>query len=184
MKNKNSSSKLSWIQYCWLFVSLLLFAGCIFGLFHKSDNILTIARPLGAVMFLAGFINLFVCYKKSCIIHGSRWLMTDGLTALLLSFFPLFNQMIIPIMIPFFFGFWELFSGVLKVMDSYELKSEKISCWIGFAIIGYVELISGTFSMIKPIDEAVGFNSLISVIFFIQSIGFMLKAIMYKNIIK
>lgn len=183
MKNNAAKIKLSWVQYCWIFISHLLFAGCIFGFAHRSSNILTITRPLGAIMFLTGSINLFVCIKKRYIICGSRWLMTDGLTAILLSFFPLFNQIIIPVLIPFFFGIWELFSGILKVMDAYELKSESINCWVGFAIIGYVELISGTFSMIKPIDEAVGYNSVISFILFIQCFGYLLKAIMYKNLI-
>ena len=181
---KVSFKKLSWVQCCWLIISFLLLFGCIFEMIHNHDDILTLARPLGAIMFLAGAINLFVCYRKSSIIHGSRWLVADGLTALLLSFFPLFNQIIYPMMIPFFFGVWELFSGILKVMDSKELKSENISCWIGFAVIGYVELISGTFSMIKPIDDAVGFNNLIGMIFFVQSIGFLLKAIMYKDLVK
>ncbi len=183
MKNVKTANRIYWVQICWIIISVLLFTGCIFGYVHKSDNVLTIARPLGAIMFLAGSINLFVCYKKSHTIRGSKWLMTDGLTAILLSFFPLFNQVIIPVMIPFFFGFWELFSGILKVMDSYEIKSEGVNCWIGFAIIGYVELVSGTFSMIKPFDEAVGYNSVICIIFLIQSISFILKAIMYKSLI-
>ncbi len=181
MKNFNIK-KLSWVQWCWLFISFLLFLGCVYETIHNHDDIFTLARPLGAIMFTAGAINLFVCYKKSYSIHGSKWLVADGLTALLLSFFPLFNQMIYPVMIPFFFGFWELFSGILKVMDSNELKLEKIKCWIGFAVIGYIELVSGTLAMIKPIDEALGVNSLIGMIFLIQSIGFLLKAIMFNNI--
>ena len=172
--------KISWVQVCWLFISILLLFGCIYEIIHNNDNIFSLARPLGAVMFLTGVVHLFICYMKSYCIHGSRWLVADGLTALLLSFFPLFNQIIYPVMIPFFFGFWELFSGILKVMDSKELKDENIKCWVGFAVIGYIELFSGTFSMIKPIDEAVGVNSIIGIIFLIQSIGFSLKSIMYK----
>ena len=176
--------KISLTQIIWIIISLMLLFGFVYELFHSHDNIFTLARPLGAVMFLSGSLNLMVCYIKSDKIHGSRWLVADGLTALLLSFFPLFNQVIYPIMIPFFFAFWELFSGVLKVMDSKELKDDGIKCWIGFSIIGFLELFSGTFSMIKPIDEAVGVNSVIGIIFLIQSIGFLLKAVMYKYIVK
>lgn len=174
--------KLAFIQKCWILVAALLLTGFIYESLHNHDNIFTLARPLGLIMFLAGFINLIACYKSNDKIHGSSWLIADGLTALLLSFFLLFNQMIYPVMIPFFFGFWELFSGILKVMDSHHLHSEKIKCWIGFAVIGYTELISGTVSMIKPIDEAVGFNNLIGLIFLIQCVSFILKVAMYKNI--
>jgi len=174
----------SWVQGCWLAIGLVLLCGGIFAFTYPHFDLVTMSHPLGFVMLLAGCINIFVCYKKSRIIHGSRWLIADGLTAILLSLFPLFNQMISPVMIPLFFGAWELFSGILKTLDSTELRSEKIECWKGFVVIGLIELISGTLSMVKPIDDFVGINNVIAIIFVVQSCGFILKTIMYKNLIK
>ena len=62
-------------------------------------------------------------------------------------------------------------------------KAEKLRCWMGFAFIGAVELLSGGMSMIKPIDDLVGINKVIAIIFFVQSAGFFLKALMAKDII-
>jgi uncharacterized membrane protein HdeD (DUF308 family) len=171
------------VQVVWVINSVLLLAGFIYEISHSGDNIFTLARPLGTIMFLSGLLNLIVCYIKKNIIIGSHWLIADGLTALLLSFFPLFNQLLHPVTVPFFFSFWELFSGILKFMDSRELKDDKIKCWYLFAIIGYTEVISGTLAMIKPIDEAVGASNVIGIIFFVQSVGFILKSIMYKYLI-
>ncbi len=174
----------SWVQACWIVIAINLLCGAIFAFVSHDMDLVALAEPLGFVMLLAGIINIFVCFCKSRIIHGSRWLIADGLTAILLSLFPLFNQMILPVMIPLFFGAWELFSGILKVLDSTELKTEKIECWIGFAFIGFVELLSGTLSMVKPIDDLVGINTVIATIFLVQSCGFFLKATMYKYLIK
>ncbi|MBE7031841.1 MAG: hypothetical protein E7401_02640 [Ruminococcaceae bacterium] len=184
MRNKANSgkSKFSWVQGCWLVVSLLLFCGGIFAVTRHESNLVILANPLGGIMFLTGAINILVCDIKNHDIHGARWLIADGVTALLLSLFPLFNQMVWPIMIPFFFGMWELFSGILKVMDASELKNEKIHCWKAFAVIGWIELMSGTASLIKPFDDLVGFNRVIGIIFLVQSCGFLLKTISYKDL--
>ncbi len=173
----------AWVRALWLVIGVLLFAGGIFAIFCHEENLVSAARPLGAIMLAAGVINFSVCEGKNRKLHGSHWLMADGLVAVFLSLYPLFNQMTQPLTIPFFFGVWELVSGILKLMDSAELKSEKLRCWSGFAFIGTIELVSGGISMIKPIDDLVGINKVIAIIFFVQSAGFFLKAAMAKYII-
>ena len=173
-------SKISWVQICWLVVSILLFCAGVFAHTRHEMSLVELSEPLGMAMLTAGAINIAVCLIKSHAIHGSRWLVADGVTAFLLSLFPLFNDMIVINMIPLFFGMWELFSGLLKFMDSMELKEERVHCWHMFAFIGAVELISGTLSLIKPIDDFVGINEVIAIIFFIQAVGFGLKTLMYR----
>lgn len=175
---------ISWIQICWIVVSVMLFGAGVFAHRGHGLNLVELSEPLGVVMLATGALNIVVCLAKSHVIHGARWLVADGVSAFLLSFFPLFNEMIMPFMIPLFFGMWELFSGLVKFMDSMELKEERISCWAGFAFIGAIELISGTLSLIKPIDDMVGINEVIAIIFFVQSVGFALKAAMYRHLIR
>ena len=177
-------TEFSGVQACWILIGITLFCGGLFSLYSYMGNMMTAARPLGIVMMLAGVINVLVCLWKSHVIHGSLWLVADGVCAILLSIFPLYNRMVSPVMIPFFFCMWELFSGILKVMDSFELKEEKIKCWIGFLLIGWLELASGTASLIKPFDDLIGMNKVIAMIFFVQGCGFMLKATMYKYLTK
>ena len=173
----------AWVRALWLVIALLLLAGGIFSVTRHEENLVSASRILGGIMFAAGFLNFSVCEGKNRKLHGAHWLMADGLVAVFLSLFPLFNQMTQPLVIPFFFGVWELVSGILKIMDSAELKAEKLRCWMGFAFIGAVELLSGGMSMIKPIDDLVGINKVIAIIFFVQSAGFFLKALMAKDII-
>ena len=173
----------AWVRALWLVIGVLLFAGGILAIFCHEENLVSAARPLGAIMLAAGVINFSVCEGKNRKLHGSHWLMADGLVAVFLSLYPLFNQMTQPLTIPFFFGVWELVSGILKLMDSAELKSEKLRCWSGFAFIGTIELVSCGISIIKQIDDLVGINKVIAIIFFVQSAGFFLKAAMAKYII-
>ncbi len=184
MERKFGFFRLSLSQLLWIIGGALLFAGGIVSLNSHSQNLVDTAFVLGIIMMLAGLCNVIIYCHKGKKIHGSHWLFADGLTTMHLAIFPVFNQMILPEMIPFFFGVWELFSGVLKVIDSAELKHEKIRCWQGFALIGFIELISGVASMIKPIDDLVGVNVVVAVILFVQCCGFFLKAYMYDDLIE
>jgi len=182
MKKLNKKPSLSYTQILWTAAGLFLFGGGLLALNSHSSNLIDMAVYLGLIMLLAGISNVIIYCTKGKVLHGSHWLFADGLSTMLLSLFPLFNQMILPVMIPFFFGVWELFSGVLKVIDSRELKKEKIKCWQGFSAIGFIELLSGAASMVKPVDDLVGINIVVAIILFVQGCGFILKAFMYSDL--
>lgn len=183
MKKRNNKPNISFTQILWTTAGLILFGGGLLALSSHSNNLIDIAEILGLIMMIAGLFNVIIYSHKGKQIHGSHWLFADGLATMLLSLFPLFNQMILPVMIPFFFGVWELFSGVLKVIDSRELKKERIKCWQGFSVIGLIELLSGAASMVKPVDDLVGTNIVVAIILFVQGCGFVLKAFMYSDLI-
>ncbi len=85
-------------------------------------------------------------------------------------------------MIPFFFGVWELFSGILKVVDAEELRSKKIRRWQWCTVIGSIELLSGVAALLKPIEEFMGMNVVIFVVLLIQSVSYVLKVCNYSNL--
>ncbi len=171
------------VQTCWVAAAVaLLLAG--FDVINLPDNqLLSVAEHLGIAMLFAGCTNLLVYIFNKKDIHGARWLLADGLTTALLSVFPLFNKMIIPVVIPIFFGIWELFLGVVKFIESTELKEEKIKGWQVFQFIGIFEIISGAASLLKPVDDYVGVNHVIAIIFFVQSIGYVFKMYFYHNLV-
>ena len=171
------------VQICWITAATaLLIAG--FDVVNVPDNdLLSVANHLGMAMMYAGFTNLMVYIFNKHEIHGSRWLLADGMTTALLSIFPLFNKMIIPVIIPIFFGIWELFLGVIKFIESTELKEEKIKGWHWFRLIGVIEILSGVAALIKPVEEYVGMNHVIAIILFIQCTGYIFKMIYYNNLI-
>ena len=179
-----TTKKSKFAPLCWALIAIVLLSAGVFAYVSSNRDLLHFSRVLGVAMLVAGVLNLCVCYIGHHTIHGVRWLEADAVTTMLLSIFPLFNDMIIPEVIPFFFGVWELFSGILKLSDTAELKHDGMSCWKGFAIISAIELLSGTMSLLKPIEIAVGFNHVIGIIFIVQSLGFILKSVMYKELVK
>lgn len=176
--------KLKWVQGLWVAAEVILLGSAAFTLFRGKEDLVTAAVPLGIAMLASGGIDIFIYRRNQKTMHGAHWLLAGGMSSALLSLFLLFNQMIEAPLIPFFFGMWELFSGILKVIDSRELKEEKISGWHWFAGIGTVEIISGIASLLKPVDEFMGMHIVVAIILFIQSSGYLFKILIYPRLLK
>ena len=172
------------IQFLWLFsCAILVFAGVF--VINKPDSVLyDISWELGLCMMIVGFVNIFIYLKNKWYLHGARWLLADGLITVLLSVFPILHNVILPQVVPVFFGIWELTLGVMKYIESIELCDEKIKGWYIFAFLGGFEIVSGVISLIEPLDHAIGHNLVISVIFFVQALGFIFKIGMYPRLVE
>lgn len=180
---KYFSHTFSWEQGSWLTAGIILLCSSFLALSPMADNLVAISHWFGLSMLLAGCANILVSCKRGNALHGSKWIFADGLSTALLSFFLLFNQMILPAMIPFFFGVWELFSGILKVIDAEELRNEKVRKWQWCMVIGSAELLSGVAALLKPVEEFMGMNVVIFAVLLIQSFSYVLKACNYSDLI-
>lgn len=180
----DGAEKFAWVQVCWMIAQIIFVGSGILAICNPGEKLVAVSGCLGLAMLMVGSINIVIYNKKKKDLPGSHWLLADGMSTVLLSLFPLFNQIIQPAIIPFFFGVWELFSGILKVIDSSELKEEKIVGWKWFRNIGRIEILSGVAALLKPIDDFVGMNVVVAIIFFVQSFGFMFKILIYPEIVK
>ena len=184
MENENSihncRKNLTWAQGCWLASECILLCAAILS--FATNELVSISPYLGLSMLLVGCINIFIYHKKQNQLHGSHWLLADGMSTALLSLFLLFNQMIESAMIPFFFGVWELFMGILKTIDAKELKNECIRGWSWFCGIGMIEILSGIAALLKPVEEFMGMNIVVAIVLLIQSSSYMFKILIYPRI--
>lgn len=176
--------RLTGIQILFAAAGLFLFAIGVLALKQRGGNLVPIAVYLGIAMLFAGCVNILIYHQNQKTIHGVHWLLAEGMSTAALSLFLLFNQMIHPLIIPSFLGVWELFSGILKVIDSKELKEEKIHGWLWLSMIGGIELLSGIASLLKPVDDFIGINAVVATIFFVQSSSYLLKILIYPYLVK
>ncbi len=161
----------------WIISSTALGAAAVLCLAASSDRLTEIASWIGASMLISGGANVwlyFYCLKDST---EGKWLFADGLTATLLSVFPLFNEMILPAVIPFFFCVWDLFSGVLRVIESIEKRRAGKNGWKWPFSIGLIELITGVTALLKPVEEALTMHIVVGLVFLIQAVAFLFLAV-------
>lgn len=186
MKKKNlmKFQKLTQAQILWGIAGIILFNACVFTLLKGENALVEIAPYLGLSMLFPGLINIYICRKTEISLHGSDWLLADGVSTSLLSLFLLFNQMIQAALIPFFLGVWELFSGILKLLDCRELKKDAVPRWRVLCLLGSIELISGIASLLKPVDEFMGMDVVVAMILFIQGCSYFFKMKIYPQLLK
>lgn len=161
----------------WIISSTALGVAAVLCLAASSDRLTEIASWIGASMLISGGANVwlyFYCLKDST---EGKWLFADGLTATLLSVFPLFNEMILPAVIPFFFCVWDLFSGVLRVIESIEKRRAGKNGWKWPFSIGLIELITGVTALLKPVEEALTMHIVVGLVFLIQAVAFLFLAV-------
>lgn len=177
-------NKYTQVQILWGMAHILMIGSGALALWNPGEKLVSIAIWLGLSMLVVGSINVAIYSKEKELLHGSHWLLADGMLTILLSIFPLFNKMIQPAILPFFFGVWELLSGVFKVIDAQEIEKEKIAEWKGFCGIGCVEIFSGVAALLKPVEEFMGMHVVVAIIFFVQGCGFLFKIMIYSKITK
>lgn len=175
--------KIYWAQILWAIAGLLMLSAALLTALDGHKDLAAIAIPLGLAMLLAGNINIFIFHRKHDIIHGSILLLADGMITAFLSIFLLFNTMIESKTIPFFFGIWELVCGVLKLIESWELRSHRYYGWHRFCIVGAIEILSGVASLLKPVDDYLGMHFVVAMILFVQSLGYLFKILIYPQLI-
>lgn len=176
----NIKFNLSLVPKGWVISEGILFYASMEA--FRTKELEDISLLLGVVMLLIGCINVYIYHIEKNQLSGGNWVLAEGLSTALLSSFLLFNPKIKPELIPFFFGVWESFMGVLKIIDSLELRKKKINGWIYLFVISIIEIVSGIISLLKPVEEFIGMNIVVAMILLVQGIGYVVKILMYPRL--
>ncbi|MGN0333576.1 MAG: HdeD family acid-resistance protein [Lachnospiraceae bacterium] len=171
-------------QVVWLLSGIFLGVAALLSFASSGEKLIRIAPWLGLSMLATGIVNVilyFFCMKQT---PGAKWLLADSITAALLSIFPLFNQITSAAAIPIFFCVWDLFSGILRMMESTEQKATGEHGWRWFYVVGVIEILTGCIALIKPVEEALTMHVTVGFVLLIQAIAFFHKASVKLKYIK
>ena len=176
--NNTKNAKTCLPRIVWLMSGIFLGMAALMSFASSGEKLIRIAPWLGSSMLATGIINAilyFYCMKQ---MPGAKWLLADSITAALLSIFPLFNQITSAAAIPIFFCVWDLFSGILRMMESTEQKAAGEHGWRWFCVVGIIEILAGCVALIKPVEEALTMHVTVGLVLLIQAIAFFHKASM------
>ena len=173
-KEMNEPARLS--QVLWGIAGAVRAIASILSFCTSGNQLIQIMPWLGTALLLSGISNILVYFTERKSKKCGRWGLADGLTAALLSIFLLFNQMTPVAVLPFFFCVWELFSGVLRIMEALELRDHKACGWQWLFIVGVLEIFSGAIALLKPVEEALTMHVVIGIVLAIQAAAFLHKA--------
>ena len=105
----------------------------------------------GVLLIIAGVVCL--CHQETAVLSAGILLganLLDGILTVLLSLFLLFNRAFTLLSLPMLFAMWLLFSGVMRVVSSVELRALGMRRWGWVTLLGVVLLVAGFVGLMDP----------------------------------
>ena len=126
----------------------------ISGVLLVFAGVLAIVAPssiLLSLMFISGIISIAVYIFCSKHLYGAGWLLAEGILTALLGLFVLCDQVTMMSVIPYIFGLWIVFSGVIRTVHSLEIRRFGVNGWYWLMLVGAAEIVLGFATFIRPV---------------------------------
>ncbi|MGN8850966.1 HdeD family acid-resistance protein [Bariatricus sp. HCP28S3_C2] len=103
---------------------------------------------LGVAMMFSGIIDIVIFASGHDYMAGSGWFLADGILTVLMSLFILGNGWFTAMTISFILGMWLIFSGITKLVHSFDLQKLGVKGW--FTVLGILLTVIGFLSFTHP----------------------------------
>ena len=154
-----------------ILAGVLLIAAGIYSLFNIGIAVFSAAILLGVFMLVYGLIQITVFARTSGVLMGAGWLLLDGILAVVMSLFLLFNQWFTLLSLPFLFAIWLLFSGISRFVSAFDLRAVGMKSWGWVLTVGILLMIGGFICMLDPWVSVVNIGVTIGLVFTLEGIG-------------
>lgn len=149
---------------------ILILAG-VFCFANPGATYLSIAFLLGISMLIAGATSTFAFFWVSRKKETTNLILVEGIMTLILGCLVLANTLVADATIPLFFGMWAMFSGVLRIVDSYMMRKAKNKIWYGALILGVVVVLFGMYTFFNPVLADLSVVMQLGFLFVIQGLN-------------
>ena len=133
MKKKTTLSKITSILYSFLLLVLGILAIVSKDVFSEYLGIIA-----GSILIVVGVIMLIYSLLIRTMILGTSFIIIEALFTTLLGIFLCVNTEASITIITYGLGTWLLINGLLKMINSFSLKSFKVKTWFISLIVGAI----------------------------------------------
>ncbi len=161
----------------WSIAGVLLIAAGIVCLLSPSAAVTALSVFLGIAVLVSGIADIMIFVRGQGLLFGAGWFLADGVAAVILSLFLLFNRAFTTLTLPFIFGMWLLFSGITKLVNSFELCRFGVRGWGWFTALGCLLAVVGFLSFLDPILGMLAMSILIGILLILQGLSSILRAV-------
>lgn len=151
----------------------------VLGLFMVFSGFYFMSNPIKVVWLLTVLLSIYwlVSGISKVILYfaGNRvlsgWVMADGILSILLGILLVSNQFSGMATILFVFSFWVLFSGIMRIVGSVEVKKLGSSRWSWLLGVGVLEAVIGFATLFNPVLAVIGITAIIVILFLMEGIA-------------
>ena len=152
----------------WLISGVLLVFAGVLAIVAPSSILLSLTIVFGLTMLISGIISVAVYIFCSKHLYGAGWLLAEGILTALLGLFVLCDQVAMVSVIPYVFGLWSVFSGVIRAVDSLEIKRFGVNGWYWMMLVGVAEIVLGFATFIRPVIAIQIIGITMGIVFLLQ----------------
>lgn len=134
----------------WIIAGILLIIAGIGCMRDPGEIIYGLPFIFGVAMMFSGIVDIVIYAMGHNYMAGSGWYLADGILTVLLSLFVLENHWFTTITISFILGMWLIFSGISKLVNSFDLQRAGVRGWGWFTALGIVLTVVGFLSFTHP----------------------------------
>jgi uncharacterized membrane protein HdeD (DUF308 family) len=158
------------LRICTLIMGIMVMGFGIIMLFTPMETYTFITILIPIAIFMHGISSLITYITAGAERAASGWLLADGILSIIVGVWLFFITDITAMALPFIFGFWVLFAGVLRIMGAVSVR-KITSKWGWLLFFGVVGIITGVFLLNHPIIAG-------AIIAFLTAWGFVFMGIL------
>ena len=160
----------------WIIAGILLIVAGLFCIFKPDTIFYSLSFLLGFVMLISGIVDIVIFVSSHRFMAGSGWFLADGILTVLLSLFVLGNEWMVTLTLPIIFGMWMMFSGITKLVNSFDLHQLHIPGWGWFTAMGLILTVVGIISFLNPLSGMAAMAAGIGFFLILEGIVSILRA--------
>lgn len=147
------SNKIKIIKNWWLLTSvgtLLTLLG-IWVYKNPIENYMGLSILFSIIIFISGIFEIIFALTNSKIIKGWGWLLGSGIFDLVVGMILISREDITMAILPFIFGVWLLFRGIVQMSRGILLKEAHFANWGWSVFGGLIVVIFGFMVVYNPV---------------------------------
>ena len=134
----------------WILAGIFLIITGIGCLRNPGEILYGLPIIFGVAMMFSGIIDIVIFAAGHDYMAGSGWFLADGILTVLMSLFILGNGWFTAMTISFILGMWLIFSGITKLVNSFDLQKLGVRGWGWFTVLGILLTVIGFLSFTHP----------------------------------
>lgn len=121
MENKITSN---WYMVLIKGIIMILLATLIFS--SPTGALVVFGLYIGIGLFITGIVVLYRGFALRKVSSNWGWTVFEGVLDIFLGYILMANPLVTAEVLPFIFGFWAVFYGILLILNSFSAKDNKM----------------------------------------------------------
>lgn len=152
-----------------LILGVLMIVLSVFFLSHPANAIISVYMYIAIIMLFRGATNIGMFFVAKELPHRGM-ILASGIVDILFGLM-MFNKPLVGVIsVSYLAGFWVMFSGIMAIVMSLEIKKSGAGNWWLSLIMGILAIFASLFVFNNPLATLISITAVIGVYLIIEGV--------------